>query len=642
MDLKGSSTQSKVRQCFQCQGDTEFYCNTCKYDLCLQCKERHVTNTHKVVFYRTKYSKRGYAIQCNVRQCSECKGNTEFYCNTCKHDLCLQCKEKHVIDLDTVYHDLVIYREKYKKSLKRETCVRHPDMIFEKYCYSSELPFCAKCGEHRNPKFLPSFLEWKKQRKRKILDIRIAYERKRRQHKGIIKNIRIDTLYNCCFLLSRINTDLKNRHTEISNFQSEMSAKAHRLKGLIDTVICDVKIRLLSLMIQQQIKQMNSHLASIEKYEHSYEESANRPVKFLFIIKNIEVPILKDTPNLTQLVRYSLKEDSNLEDVPELLSEIIETGKRQVRDECVLKLMSKPMLHKIITVTGVFGVNHISYVSSDRMWVSDVSNLTLTNTEGDELHNLTDIRSGWGVHTVDIAGDLIYIDKHCKINKLSSDNKSKSTLVMNTYLWKPLSVFCSPSNGDVLVGMSDYRNTGKINRYNSGGYHIQTIKKNNTGQELYRYPLFITENHNGDIIVSDEFAHEEVILERGEIIKSETGRLVVTDGRGKHRFSYEGYPSGSKLGPLGICTDALSHTLLCDSKTHTVQMIDKDGHFLSLILTWLVSPYSLSYDNKTHLLWVGSFNNKVCAYRYITRQDSLTAFDDVIFLRVICTDILYK
>uniref|UniRef100_A0A8W8NJ17 Uncharacterized protein n=1 Tax=Magallana gigas TaxID=29159 RepID=A0A8W8NJ17_MAGGI len=33
---------------------------------------------------------------------------------------------------------------------------------------------------------------------------------------------------------------------------------------------------------------------------------------------------------------------------------------------------------------------------------------------------------------------------------------------------------------------------------------------------------------------------------------------------------------------------------------------------------------SLSYDVNTHRLWVGSLDNKVRVYRYITRQDALT------------------
>ncbi|XP_052695526.1 uncharacterized protein LOC128173892 [Crassostrea angulata] len=80
--------------------------------------------------------------------------------------------------------------------------------------------------------------------------------------------------------------------------------------------------------------------------------------------------------------------------------------------------------------------------------------------------------------------------------------------------------------------------------------------------------------------------------------------------------------------PLGICTDALSHILVCDFKTSTVQMLNKDGQFLSHLLTKsqeIGLPHSLSYDVNTHRLWVGSENNnKVCVYRYITRQDALT------------------
>ncbi|XP_061171124.1 tripartite motif-containing protein 55-like [Saccostrea echinata] len=233
---------------------------------------------------------------CKVRQCSQCQGDTEFYCKTCKHGLCLQCKEKHVIDLDTIYHDVVIYREKYENLTKQETCERHQNMIYEKYCHSCELPVCAQCTKHRNPQKFPFFLQWMKYRKHKILDLRTAYETNRQQNREIIHNIRSETLYNSCFLLSRIQTDVKACQTEISNRESEMSAKSQKLKDLIDTVICDVKIRHKSLMIQrlqEQIRKMNGHLASIENFEYRSEQSANRPVKFLFFLKNTKVPMIK-------------------------------------------------------------------------------------------------------------------------------------------------------------------------------------------------------------------------------------------------------------------------------------------------------------------------------------------------------------
>ncbi|XP_056007394.1 uncharacterized protein LOC125666144 isoform X4 [Ostrea edulis] len=357
----------------------------------------------------------GLSTPYKVWQCSQCQGDTEFYCNTCKRDLCLQCKEKHVIDLHTKHHDVVIYREKFEHLQKQE-----PALLYD-------------------------------------------------------------------------------------------------------------------------------------------------------------------------------------------------ARKQQVENE-QLELMSTPVLHTSVCVTGVsHGVLHISRVMSDRVWVSDDYNLILTDTTGDTIHRVTDITWYGGGHTVNSSGELIYIDRKRNINKLSTDNKTVTRLIQRTSPWEPVCVYCSPSTGDLMVGMYNYK-TGKVTRYNSSGQHILTIEHDHTGHTLYSYPLFITENNNGDIIVSHWNNYNR-------------GAVVVTERGGRHRFSYTGPPSGSSLDPLGICTDALSHILVCDHNTYTVQMIDKDGHFLSLLLTQqhgINRPRSLNYDDKTHLLWVGSFNtNTVSVYRYLQRRYSL-------------------
>jgi hypothetical protein len=162
-----------------------------------------------------------------------------------------------------------------------------------------------------------------------------------------------------------------------------------------------------------------------------------------------------------------------------------------------------------------------------------------------------------------------------------------------------------------MVGMCDFDNwTGKVILYSDQLLPVQTIQHDDAGHSMYRVPCYIKDNGNSDIILCDD--HSVVVTERG----------------GRHRFSYTGPPSGSKLNPQGICTDALSHILVCDWNTKTIQMIDKDGHFLSLLLTrqhGICRPGSLNYDDKTHLLWVGSWdNNKVSVYRYIRRKYSLT------------------
>ncbi|XP_048747642.2 E3 ubiquitin-protein ligase TRIM71-like [Ostrea edulis] len=590
MSTLGLSTQYKVRQCSQCQEDTEFYCNTCKHDLCLQCKEEHVaeksTKYHSVVFYVTRHTQRNFTTQCKVRQCSQCQGDTEFYCNTCKRDLCLQCKEKHVIDLHTKYHDVVIYREKFKCVPLRETCVRHTNRKYRKFCDQCKYSVCKRCIEHRT---------------HALKSLRTTYRTKRQQHREIIHTIRSDTIYNCRVFLAGIKNDIKTCPQLICYRQLQMSTKAQRLKDMIDTVVCNVKTRCRGVLTERmQKRKMNRDVVHIENYEHSYEQSANRAVQFLLFIKTSRVPQIKNSPS-------------------RLLSVITEiqmtTQKRQIGiNECV-KRMPTPIKHMSICVKGIsYGVYHISRVRADRVWVCDSTNLILTDTTGDTVHCVADSISGYrGIHTVKSSHELIYINSADTIKVLSVDNKTDTDVLNKTLEWTTRCVYYSPAIGDLIVGMcKSGAYTGRVTRYTSTGQHILTIEHDNEGHMLYSYPDYITENKNGDIIVSDY----------------DRRAVVVTERVGRHRFSYTGPPSGSSLRPCGICTDALSHILVCDLNTHTVQMIDKDGQFLFLLLTrqhGIYRPFSLDYDDKTNLLWVGSQGTTtVSVYRYIQRRYSLT------------------
>ncbi|XP_062569510.1 uncharacterized protein LOC134231561 isoform X2 [Saccostrea cucullata] len=274
--------------------------------------------------------------------------------------------------------------------------------------------------------------------------------------------------------------------------------------------------------------------------------------------------------------------------------------------------MYRAVLHKSVRVPGVSNCKHITHVSTDRVWICDnKGNLILTNTTGDTLDKVTDLfQFGAGIHTVSSASAVIYIDSDHNIIKLSED-KVKTIVIPYTSPWLPVSVYSSPSTGDLLVGMYNGV-TGQVNHYTNTGKHIQTIQHDNTGQGLYRNPIYITENRNGDVIVSDGLRHA----------------VVVTDRRGIHRFSYTGPTSGSGLWPRGICTDALSHILVCDYNTHSVHIIDQDGLYLTQLETeqhGIDRPCGLSYDCDTQLLWIGSYNNNtVNIYRLINEGDDLT------------------
>lgn len=291
-----------------------------------------------------------------------------------------------------------------------------------------------------------------------------------------------------------------------------------------------------------------------------------------------------------------------------------ETETQQDGNECLLQLMSSPELQQSFTVKDVKSCYHISYFESDLLWVSESCNLVLTNTTGKTEHQLTDIPVDTfsGLHTVNSEGELFFIDKDYNIKKLSNDMNTITIFAKQTDdpEWTPRSVYWSSSGGDLLVGLGKANpETGKVSRYNRTGQQTQPRQHNNSDPEIYKDPKIITENTNGNIVVSDFDA------------------VVVTERGGGHRFSYTGHPPGSPLKPRGICTDGMSHILVCENRSRTVHMLDENGQFLSYLLPKsqeMGAPSSLSYDTNTHRLWLAAGSHKkykVFVYKYMTLKD---------------------
>lgn len=565
----------------------------------------------------------------NVKQCSLCPGFTAYYCNSCQKDLCQHCKTVHVIDLDTKHHEVTIYREKFKYMLNQEKCYIHRNKSFNRYCKPCEVPVCDFCSEHKPQRsFHPANTSPSGGCQHKLLPFKTSCLLKKMQHKEIIHNIRSDTLYVRNVLLKTVNDDFKTCHSKFTRCQSEMITRGHRLKDLIGIVPknvinkSDVLVRHKQWCLKQKIR-MVQYIARLRKYEQKYEQYTSKPVKFLRFIKKVCLAHIQDAHHFYQNCLFSLTQDIAMKDLIKFLSEIqiLQREKRKANISLLLTTMSSPSFQQFLTVIDVNGCYHISCLTPDRVWVSDGDNtLILTDTTtGDTLFHIKDPSElGAGIHTISNEGELIYLDKRLNIQKLSSDLE-KTTLIKTTdNEWVNLSVYCSQSSGDLLVGMQkNGEYIGRVTRYNCIGQIAQTIPQDNTPHTLIRFPCSITENQNGNIVVSDS------------ILKA----VVVFSREGRHRFSYTGPPTGSGLNPQGICTDALSHILVCDNVTHTVQMISKDGDFLSFILTEQsigngeldFKPNSLSYEVKSHSLWVGSLsNNNLLIYRYLNRHIALT------------------
>ncbi|XP_078312230.1 uncharacterized protein LOC111133291 [Crassostrea virginica] len=462
-------------------------------------------------------------------------------------------------------------------------------------------------------------------------------EIERRLYSKTIYSIRGETIHNRRVMLEGVRQDLETGHKAVTIRGLSMAGRIGQVpKDKIDKMLAgDLEDR---CIIQKT--RMTRHMTRLLQYVHRYEQLSNimlkQPIKFLRIMtrkhdsQKIQEKLRTQKDQEKLLTQRGKKELVNM--VINLMKgmRLVETGKRQAPGtELLLTLISSPVLQKSLSVTGVEQCLHISCVTPDRVWVSDRNNLILTDTAtGEQLHSVSDsFNYSWigihrGRHTVNCDSELIYIDKDKNINKLSSDTKTTATLIKHTdATWTPRCVYCSPSSGDLLVGMCrrdkdtdtcNYR--GKVMRYDNTGKHKQTIPHDdNTPHDLYKLPCYITENNNGDILVSDW-----------------RRAVVVTSGEGVHRFTYTGPPSGSRLLPQGICTDVMSHILVSDLHTHTVQMLDRDGQFLSYLLNRQspgiqgLLPYGLSYDVTNHVLWVGSLDNTLSVYRYINRHLALS------------------
>ncbi|XP_061179575.1 tripartite motif-containing protein 2-like [Saccostrea echinata] len=279
----------------------------------------------------------------------------------------------------------------------------------------------------------------------------------------------------------------------------------------------------------------------------------------------------------------------------------------------MLKLLPEVVLEKSIPVPGIKYSSHITILSSDRLWVSDdFSKLVLADQSGTLLHTISDVSNkGHGIHTVTSSGDLLYLDIGNNICRLSSDGKSKTVLFSIKEPLTPWCIYNSPSNGDLLVGMKTAGTlNSKVSRFNSAGKELTVFKQQDSkNKPLFGIPHYITENKNGDVIISD--------------IKT---AIVAMTRDGDFRFSYRGPPFRyRRLLARAVCTDALSNIIVNCATTGSVQIIDKDGKFLALLLepaeTGLnLIPYGLAYDTENNLLIIGSQSgNNLSVYKHLQK-----------------------
>lgn len=232
------------------------------------------------------------------------------------------------------------------------------------------------------------------------------------------------------------------------------------------------------------------------------------------------------------------------------------------------------------------------------MWVSDVNTIYEIDVTGQMLMKL-DVKFGvHGRHTVTRDGNLLFL-KSYSVYILTSNGH-----IRNLYINAPIHscIHSSRQSSDIFIGSPN-----GVNRYSESSRNLLKIQVDDKGENIYGRPIYITENTNGDIIVSDE----------------QRKAIIVVDRIGQHRFNYRGNHSSPGFNPRGVCTNVLGHILVCNLSyhDHSVHILDQNGYFLATLLTKHRSeeyiPQDVCVDDK-HNLYVGcGVKSIIDVYKYL-------------------------
>nr|XP_011423245.2 uncharacterized protein LOC105325403 [Crassostrea gigas] len=548
----------------------------------------------------------------------DCEKSCQFYCNDCHQQMCEQCRSDHQKNKKTKNHEVAPYKQR-KRQFPVEKCKIHSTKDIDLLCEECQTPLCYKCAtakEHRGHVFTD--LEMVFAEKVSLFHEEIA----------IIRNHLEPTSQD---LKKDIAGDVTEIKKIIKGIRTSMKSEAESLKNLVDIVTSD-NVEQINRIEQSILKTLNGQSLEIDAYVnylhdliktfYGYLSPSNiEQLTFALKSKNIIIRPIPETSKPVQPV--FIAGQYSKEDVAMLLGRIHvpntkpENGKMKTIDTAsiplkhtvkekksdvkqTLSLSSSVTEVREYKVPGVKRVCHVSLGKSGRLWVSGMDgSLVQTDLHGNQLQKIQ-TSGGYGDHTVTQDGDLIYTHqgKHV-INRVTPDNTI--TEFIRTGDWIPLRIHSSHIKRDILVGMIK-KKKGKVTRYNKTGKEIQNIQRDKKGQELYRYPLYITENINGDVCVSD----------------FHNAAVVVVDKSGQHRFSYTG--QGSKFYPRGVCTDLLGHILVCDCCNDTVDLLDQDGQFLCLLLTQqqgVGHPYSVCVDDENNIIVGQHYSNTLTVHKYL-------------------------
>ncbi|XP_022312161.2 uncharacterized protein LOC111117358 [Crassostrea virginica] len=532
-----------------------------------------------------------YVITCDL-----CDKPTQQFCNSCQVSLCETSVKSHKDQFKSLLHEIVPFLDR-KIQLVCPECQLHPGQRCEANCLQCSETVCFKCvisGPHK----------------------RHEVEELTKTHKYIKQKIEKDTVE----IKAKITPEYQRKNAEIENSMSktksqfdQIKTESEKLRKLWHQEVDSIFDKIDSLSQSHREENLNvlqSYHTKIRKLISEMNETVKQNEKLLKSIK------------LSEVRNYQSKV-KEYEDLPEYLDSHMPTlvskvdqGKElsiEIGDFRAILKQLKDKARLIATIpTDYKNVFDVACVGDSEAWIrGNNSNITRIDIHG-TLKNTVSIIGLLGLYGPNgIAftreGELIFIDSKSQTVNIVRHGRSE-TLITTPQKRELCRLHCTRS-GDILIHMRNIdmnlKFVNKIIRY-QGQRIKQEIYNDGQGNPIFTdkfSSLFMSENNNGDICVSDTNAHN----------------VVVVDKTGRVRFRYDGRPARRKeaFGPIGIVTDTLSQIIVADYNNNCLHILDQDGQFLRCVDDCgLEKPYGLSVDNEGRL-WVGCETGNIKVIQYL-------------------------
>ncbi|XP_062609952.1 uncharacterized protein LOC134271758 [Saccostrea cucullata] len=528
----------------------------------------------------------------DIKRCQLCPGKdrksaAEIVCSSCHVNLCKDCVGLHMVSDRKVKHEVLTFE--FTSEIIAPQCNQHEGQGCEMFCESCGSPLCPQClssDSHTN---------------HNVQHITEIYNSRQETIKQDINELGNKIAPDYESIISKIQlmiTNVIQKHGERNQSITKFGDSCH---NLIDSVIN----RYLQDSKQIEKEDTDSLLALksvFENLQSSLHSAINENASILasrdssklihYISKNKEFRHVPSRVELTvpQFSPGELTEKT----LCQLMGDIEKTVKTYIQGYVIKGISSssvprKSFLDKPRVIRSVetyfhktFGIKcipnkHQFYVSGDSEIIKHM------NIEGEVLEDISTEPGGILDLAISREGFLVYSEsRSTRINIRKND---QIECLISPQEWTPLSICCTIT-GELLVAMKSLQNRiaqSRVVRY-CGSVATQEIRFDNAEQALYSCPLFIEENKNLDIIVSDS----------GE-------KIIVVDRLGKLRFIYDGNLQSQMyktFTPRGVTTNSICQILIADPSNQVIHIIDENGQFLMYIKkSELQEPYDLCSDS---------------------------------------------